>query len=281
MMNTLEGDAFVDEQPRDFVTAVHQMLTREDPSIIEWSRGQILVKDPRRLEHEVLGRYFRHSKLASFQRQLNYHGFEKTRGLGSGRGNPCAYHAADAPRTADGALAHDTRSVESVLLARRKRTRSLSDGEEGARGARRRRPDDVPRAWAAFAGAAGAPRALPPPPPPRPAPSPHAAHVRIEQTGPAPTACAPPVLPTRTMPFGSENRSADGERRACGSEIFGIDERMMQTFERQLGLQTTTVDGRLGNPCVPREYLPRSLKLQPPPAWGPAAAGAPGGGCTT
>ena len=99
MRITDEHDA-LDGQPRDFVTAVHLMLTREDTSIIEWSRGQILVKDPRRLEHEVLGRYFRHSKLASFQRQLNYHGFEKVRGLGSGRGNPCAYHAADAPRTA-------------------------------------------------------------------------------------------------------------------------------------------------------------------------------------
>jgi HSF-type DNA-binding len=37
--------------------------------------GKIEVHSPHKLEAQVLNRYFRHSKFASFQRQLNYFGF--------------------------------------------------------------------------------------------------------------------------------------------------------------------------------------------------------------
>jgi hypothetical protein len=51
--------------------------------------GKIEVHSPHRLENQVLNRYFRHSKFASFQRQLNYFGFRKL--AGKGKMAPCSY----------------------------------------------------------------------------------------------------------------------------------------------------------------------------------------------
>jgi len=39
--------------------------------------GKVVILDPTRLQNEVLGKYYRHSKYSSFQRQLNYFGFKK------------------------------------------------------------------------------------------------------------------------------------------------------------------------------------------------------------
>ena len=51
--------------------------------------GRIEVHSPQKLESDVLKKYFRHSKFASFQRQLNYFGFRKL--AGKGKMAPCSY----------------------------------------------------------------------------------------------------------------------------------------------------------------------------------------------
>ena len=51
--------------------------------------GKIEVHNPHKLQTHVLNKYFRHSKFASFQRQLNYFGFRKL--AGKGKMAPCSY----------------------------------------------------------------------------------------------------------------------------------------------------------------------------------------------
>jgi HSF-type DNA-binding len=58
------------------------------PSLLDLA-GKIEVHNPHKLETHVLNRYFRHSKFASFQRQLNYFGFRKL--AGKGKMAPCSY----------------------------------------------------------------------------------------------------------------------------------------------------------------------------------------------
>ncbi|KDO20814.1 hypothetical protein SPRG_21322 [Saprolegnia parasitica CBS 223.65] len=62
-----------------FLRHLYSILTTEDPSIISWSAdgAAIQLYSVTRLENEVLPKYFKHNKLASFQRQLNYFGFRK------------------------------------------------------------------------------------------------------------------------------------------------------------------------------------------------------------
>ena len=50
----------------------------------------ICIHKPQKLADEILPRYFRHGKFASFQRQLNYFGFRKA--SGKGKKTPCVYH---------------------------------------------------------------------------------------------------------------------------------------------------------------------------------------------
>ncbi|RLN74737.1 hypothetical protein BBJ28_00017329 [Nothophytophthora sp. Chile5] len=62
-----------------FVRILYNILQHEDPHILSWSAdgSHFQVYDVTRLEMEVLPKYFKHSKLSSFQRQLNNFGFHK------------------------------------------------------------------------------------------------------------------------------------------------------------------------------------------------------------
>jgi len=73
----------------DFLLQLTKMLTDENRSVIEWSNGKIEVHNPPRLEATILPKYFRSSKFASFQRQLNYFHFRKV--AGKGKMAPCTY----------------------------------------------------------------------------------------------------------------------------------------------------------------------------------------------
>ena len=53
--------------------------------------GKIVVLDPQGLQDNVLGKHFKHSQYASFQRQMNYFGFKKKMHKNKGKLNPCSY----------------------------------------------------------------------------------------------------------------------------------------------------------------------------------------------
>eukprot|EP00533_Pseudo-nitzschia_delicatissima_P004263 CAMPEP_0116102802 /NCGR_PEP_ID=MMETSP0327-20121206/13547_1 /TAXON_ID=44447 /ORGANISM="Pseudo-nitzschia delicatissima, Strain B596" /LENGTH=460 /DNA_ID=CAMNT_0003594873 /DNA_START=31 /DNA_END=1413 /DNA_ORIENTATION=+ len=91
----------------EFLYQLTKMLTDDNNEIIEWVEGRIKVHFPERLETEVLHKYFRHSKFASFQRQLNYFGFRKI--AGKGKMSPCSYVNESA-----------TSDIRSLLLIKRK-----------------------------------------------------------------------------------------------------------------------------------------------------------------
>eukprot|EP00594_Rhizosolenia_setigera_P002218 CAMPEP_0178952608 /NCGR_PEP_ID=MMETSP0789-20121207/7938_1 /TAXON_ID=3005 /ORGANISM="Rhizosolenia setigera, Strain CCMP 1694" /LENGTH=417 /DNA_ID=CAMNT_0020633735 /DNA_START=408 /DNA_END=1661 /DNA_ORIENTATION=- len=73
----------------EFLYQLTKMLTDNNSDVIEWKNGKITVHNPVKLGSDVLNKYFRHSKYASFQRQLNYFGFRKLEG--KGKMSPCSY----------------------------------------------------------------------------------------------------------------------------------------------------------------------------------------------
>jgi hypothetical protein len=98
----------------EFLYQLTKMLSDEHNHIIEWVSGKIEVHDPHRLESEVLNKYFRHSKYASFQRQLNYFGFRKL--AGKGKMAPCSYVNENA-----------TPDLKSILMMKRKTGANTKD----------------------------------------------------------------------------------------------------------------------------------------------------------
>ena len=58
-----------------FVAQLKRMI-EERPDIIRWRRGAIMIPDPAALERN-LSKYYKHSKYASFQRQLNNFGYRR------------------------------------------------------------------------------------------------------------------------------------------------------------------------------------------------------------
>lgn len=66
------------ELPAKFVEKLYQMIQEEDPSIISWSAdgSYFRIFDRTRFQEECLPKYYRHQKLTSFQRQLNFYEFQ-------------------------------------------------------------------------------------------------------------------------------------------------------------------------------------------------------------
>eukprot|EP00979_Chaetoceros_neogracilis_P014240 scaffold4487_cov273-Chaetoceros_neogracile.AAC.46 len=101
----------------EFLYQLTKMLTDEHRDIIEWSNAKIEVHNPHRLEVEVLNKYFRHSKYASFQRQLNYFGFRKL--AGKGKMAPCSYVNENA-----------TTDLRSLLRMKRKTSATTKESKD-------------------------------------------------------------------------------------------------------------------------------------------------------
>ncbi|KAM3573953.1 hypothetical protein VYU27_004081 [Nannochloropsis oceanica] len=62
-----------------FIRKLYQMVTNENNDIIAFTPDGLSfhVKDPARLESEILPKYFRHSRFQSLVRQLNFYDFKK------------------------------------------------------------------------------------------------------------------------------------------------------------------------------------------------------------
>ena len=71
---TLEG-----RDRHNFPRKLYELLQHASPSVVSWlSDGMsFCVLDERAFAEEVIPQYFAHSKMASFQRQLNIYGFRR------------------------------------------------------------------------------------------------------------------------------------------------------------------------------------------------------------
>ncbi|KAL7567553.1 hypothetical protein ACA910_000157 [Epithemia clementina (nom. ined.)] len=109
-------------QAPEFLYQLTKMLTDDNRDTIEWCNGKIEVHSPHRLESDVLQKYFRHSKFASFQRQLNYFGFRKQ--AGKGKMAPCSYVNEELPSNDLSCLLHIKRKT-SVSTAAKEKEKNL------------------------------------------------------------------------------------------------------------------------------------------------------------
>ncbi|EQC30774.1 hypothetical protein SDRG_11535 [Saprolegnia diclina VS20] len=70
-------------KPAPFVHQLLRMLEHEPDDVVAWGPDDhsLEIRDRTRFEEAVLPRYFRHKRFNSFQRQLNYYGFQRVKGL--------------------------------------------------------------------------------------------------------------------------------------------------------------------------------------------------------
>ena len=120
------------EQPPTFVTQLKRMI-EERPEIIRWSRGDIMIPDPAALERNLL-KYYKHSKYASFQRQLNNFGYRRQFALGGGDAAETVYERQGASENLDDLLS--LRPVKKKKRDAAARAARASAGRERVRAAR-------------------------------------------------------------------------------------------------------------------------------------------------
>lgn len=66
----------------DFIAMLFQIIKLENPPLISWRRGSVNIHNPVQVATELLPKYYRHSRFSSFIRNLNKHGFTKTKDTG-------------------------------------------------------------------------------------------------------------------------------------------------------------------------------------------------------
>ncbi|GLE02412.1 hypothetical protein PINS_up011250 [Pythium insidiosum] len=120
-----------------FLRCLYDILHNEDQSILSWSKDgtHFQIYDIKRLEIEVLPKYFKHGKFASFQRQLNNFGFRKWTKTQS---NVCTFsHHHYVSR-------HPQHLVDLVIQLNESIHASSTTGKQPASGKRKRAESDAP-----------------------------------------------------------------------------------------------------------------------------------------
>lgn len=128
--STLEGSGSgrATGHSNPFPRKLMEMLRKEDPAVVAWlPRGDSFsVRNADKFIADVLPRYFRHSKLTSFQRQLNLYGFRRiTKGPDAGAYRHELFHR-DHPDRCMQMKRSKQKGSASPLLKGRDRSNSMS-----------------------------------------------------------------------------------------------------------------------------------------------------------